>query len=220
MRWIAIAILIVTLILVPFFLFESYFNDLAARAASGETSTATAALILGGLLSADVVLPVPSSIVSAAAGALLGFWRGTAVVWIGMTISCALGYAIGARSSSLARRFVGEEGLARAGAAAARYGDLAVVLARPVPVLAEASVIFAGLTGMRKGRFVAICALSNLGVALVYGAVGAFSMRMESFLLTFLGALALPGIAALIGRLFVGRASVPSDRAGDSTPRL
>ena len=99
MRWALISVLLLALILVPFLLFEDFFNALAARFASGEGSSWYAAIGIGGLLASDVVLPIPSSIVSAAAGVLLGFAGGTAVIWVGMTISCGIGYWIGARSA-------------------------------------------------------------------------------------------------------------------------
>lgn len=200
MRWLWLTLAVVALILVPFFLFETYFTDLANRAVSGEMSTPMAVTVIGGLLSLDVFLPVPSSVVSAAAGVLLGFWRGAAVVWVGMGVSCAIAYAIGARSSRLAGRLVGADGLVRAASVAERYGALALAICRPVPVLAEASVIFAGVARVPIGTFAAVCALSNLGIAVGYAAIGAFSMRVDSFLLAFLGALILPAIAWLVAR--------------------
>ncbi|MEO8484406.1 MAG: VTT domain-containing protein [Acidobacteriota bacterium] len=203
MRWALISVLLLALILVPFFLFEDFFNTLAARFASGEGSSWYAAVGIGGLLASDVVLPIPSSIVSAAAGVLLGFAGGTAVIWAGMTMSCGIGYWIGARSAGAARRFVGERGLARAAAIAQRYGSFAVVLCRPIPVLAEASTVFAGLVHAPRQPFFWACALSNLGVAMAYAAVGAFSMRVESFLIAFAGALALPAIGFLAARLWL-----------------
>jgi uncharacterized membrane protein YdjX (TVP38/TMEM64 family) len=207
MRWLWLSVAVVALILIPFFLFESYFTALAERAASGGVSPAAAIATIGGLLAFDVVLPVPSSIVSAAAGVLLGFWRGAAVVWGGMMVSCAIAYAIGARSSALARRLVGDEGIARAAATAARYGTFAIVLCRPVPVLAEASVIFAGVIHVPPGRFLAVCALANLGIAVGYAAIGAFSMRVDSFLAAFVGALAVPALGWLIARPWLGRSA-------------
>jgi uncharacterized membrane protein YdjX (TVP38/TMEM64 family) len=203
-RWFAISVLIAALILVPFVLFEEDFNRLAARLASGEGASWYVAAGIGGLLAADVLLPIPSSVVSAAAGVFLGFARGALVVWLGMTISCGIGYWIGARSSAAARRFVGDEGLARASALAGRYGDLTLILCRPVPVLAEATVIVAGLVGTPPGRFFVICAAANAGVALSYAAIGAFSMRVESFLLAFLGAVLVPALGALVARLWLG----------------
>ena len=73
MRWLAVSLLLVTLMLVPFFLFEGYFNTLAARIVAGRISPWAAGLAIAALLGSDVVLPIPSSLVSAAAGVLLGF---------------------------------------------------------------------------------------------------------------------------------------------------
>jgi uncharacterized membrane protein YdjX (TVP38/TMEM64 family) len=204
MRWTLVTLLLLALILVPFFLFEDSFNALADRLVHGESSPWYVAAAIVGLLASDVFLPIPSSIVSAAAGVLLGFWRGAAAVWIGMMAACLLGYVFGARASAAARRFVGDDGMARAASVANRYGDLAIVLSRPVPVLAEASVIFAGIVHRPFGRFLSLTLWSNLGIALGYAAIGAFSMRVESFLLAFAGAIALPGVAILASRLFLG----------------
>ena len=205
MRWAIVWVVLVGLVLIPFFLFEQQFNDFAARMTRTETAASLAGASIFGLLALDVLLPVPSSIVSTAAGVLLGFWVGAAIVWAGMTVACLMGYAIGARASGFARQFVGLEGLRRAETLMRRYGDYAIVMCRPVPVLAEASVIFAGLVGAPLGRFLTLSLLSNLGIALGYAAFGAFSMRIDSFLAAFLGALILPGLAILIARLTFGR---------------
>ena len=93
---------------------RTQFNALADRIASGEVSTSLAALAIGGLLALDVFLPVPSSIVSTAAGVLLGLGPGASVVWIGMMAGCLVGYVVGVQSAPLARRLVGPAGLARA----------------------------------------------------------------------------------------------------------
>jgi len=205
MRWTLISVVLLGLILVPFFLFEDYFNALAASLADGEGATWYAALAFSALLASDVVLPIPSSLVSAAAGVVLGFAGGTLVIWTGMMVSCVLGYWIGARSSHAARRFVGEQGLARAAGIAEHYGRFAVVICRPIPVLAEASTVFAGLVQAPLQPFLWASALSNLGVAMGYAAVGAFSMRVESFFAAFLGAIVLPGIGMLAAKVWLDK---------------
>ncbi|MEZ5395647.1 MAG: hypothetical protein R2724_22920 [Bryobacterales bacterium] len=53
---------------------------------------------------------------------------------------------------------------------------------------------------MPLGRFVLLTALSNLAIALVYAAVGAYALEANSFLLAFAGAIVLPGIAMLLFR--------------------
>ena len=205
MRWALLTIALLAIVLVPFFLFETQFNQFAADVARGGGPRWIAAGGILALLAADVFLPVPSSILSTAAGVLLGFWGGTAVVFSGMTIGCLLGFAVGSRSSAAARRLVGEAGLARAADLMRRYGDWALAACRPVPVLAEASVIFAGLVHMPRGRFLWLTALANLGIAAGYSAMGAFSMRVDSFLLAFVGALLIPRAGDSHRRVVFGR---------------
>jgi uncharacterized membrane protein YdjX (TVP38/TMEM64 family) len=200
MRWALLWTALIALVLVPFFLFEDEFNALAGRIATGEVSSSLAALAIGALLALDVFLPVPSSIVSTAAGVLLGLWPGASVVWAGMTAGSLVGYFVGVRSAPLAQRLVGTAGLARAAALADRYGTWAVVLCRPVPVLAEATVVFAGLVRAPLRRFLWLTAGSNLGIAVGYAAIGAFSMRLDSFLIAFVGAVAVPGVALIAAR--------------------
>jgi uncharacterized membrane protein YdjX (TVP38/TMEM64 family) len=205
MRWAALWIVLIAIVLGPFLLFEQQFNEFAARVTATDTSRGVSAVAIFGLLMFDVFLPVPSSIVSTAAGVLLGFLPGAAVVWGGMMAGCAVGYVLGLRGSPVARRFVGEEGIERAAALARRYGDLTIVLCRPVPVLAEATVVFAGLVRAPFGRFARLTALSNLGIALGYSAFGALSLSINSFLVAFIGAMLMPALFLLVARATFGR---------------
>jgi len=205
-RWAILWIVLIGVVLAPFLLFERQFDALAAWLAAGHLSGSVTALAIGSLLALDVFLPVPSSIVSTAAGAMLGFWRGTTVVWLGMTVGCLIAYAFGARAAAAARRLVGADGLARAGSVMERYGSWALVICRPVPVLAEASTVFAGLVRTPFIPFLVLTATSNLGISLAYAAVGAYTVRIESFLLTFAGAIALPAVAMGAAKLWLGGA--------------
>jgi membrane protein DedA with SNARE-associated domain len=207
MRWAILWVALITIVLLPFVLFGEQFEEFGKQITQSGTSRWLVAAAVFSLLALDVFLPVPSSIVSTGAGVLLGFAAGTTVVWSGMMAGCLLGYAVGSRGSAAARRFVGEDGIARAADLVKRYGDLTIVLCRPVPVLAEASVVFAGLVRAHYGRFLRLTATSNLGIAAAYGAVGAYSRRLDtySFLIAFLGALLLPGIFILISRTTFGR---------------
>jgi uncharacterized membrane protein YdjX (TVP38/TMEM64 family) len=205
MRWALLIGLMFALIIIPFLIFEKQFEALGTWLAEGHASGLASASIIAALLALDVFLPVPSSIVSTGAGVLLGFWRGAAVIWIGMTVGCAIGYAFGAKAAGAARRMVGDDGLARASTIMDRHGSWALVVCRPIPVLAESSVVFAGLVHSPLQSFVWMTTLSNLGIALAYAAVGAYSMEVQSFLLTFAAALALPGLAMLAGKLWLTR---------------
>jgi len=198
MRWTAVFALLLAAILVPFFLFEDHFNRLANHIVQAGSNPVYAATGIAALLASDVFLPIPSSVVSTAAGVLLGVVRGTTAVWVGMTAACLAGYVFGARASGAARRFVGERGMARAVHLSEHYGDYALILCRPVPVLAEASVIVAGIVRRPFRRFLLLTTLANLGVAAGYAAIGAYSMRVDSFVLAFAGSMLVPGIGLLL----------------------
>ncbi|ABF89552.1 putative membrane protein [Myxococcus xanthus DK 1622] len=196
MGWAAFSGLLLASILVPF----AWFGD-SLEAASGhflatQPPSWQVALLLGGLLAGDAVLPVPSSLVGTAAGGLLGFWGGAATSWLGMMAGCVVGYCLGARAGTAAlRRMAGDAELGRLTRAAERMGPWFLLAFRAVPVLAETSVLFAGTSRMRPRTFLTVSALANLGVSVTYAALGASAARMESFLLLFAGMVLLPGLA-------------------------
>lgn len=197
-KWIALLCLTIAAVLVPFFLWGETIDSWTRAFVESRAGWWTTAAVLGGLLALDIVLPIPSSLVSTAAGALLGFPGGLAISALGMTLACLAGYYLGLRTP--AERALGQRDLDRAREFRDRYGDWALILSRPVPVLAEASVFLAGLVRSPLRRVLTITALANLGISAVYAATGAYATGKESFLLAFAGAIALPGLAMLVFR--------------------
>jgi uncharacterized membrane protein YdjX (TVP38/TMEM64 family) len=109
------------------------------------------ALTGAGLLAADILLPIPSSIVGTMLGARLGFWPGLAAGVIGMTTGQAIAYA--------AARWL----LRHSGPDLPRAPTLiALFLSRPVPVLAEATAFAAGATRVDFPQFLLACGAGNL----------------------------------------------------------
>ena len=195
-------LLVLAVILVPFFLFHEYIDGWTEQVlkTSGEHPFYTA-VILAVLLLSDILLPVPSSIVSIGAGFLLGFINGTIVSFIGMTAGSLLGYALG-KGSSATMKWLDAGTRQSMEKFFRRYGRWAIILARPVPVLAEASVFFAGISKMDFRSFILVSTLSNLGISLMYAAVGSYAVSVNSILLAFAGAIILPGIALLLEKRF------------------
>jgi uncharacterized membrane protein YdjX (TVP38/TMEM64 family) len=103
-----------------------------------------------GLLTLDIALPVPSSLVGTALGARLGFWAGSLCCWLGLTAGNLLGYGFG---HLYPRRLA-------ASLPPEPMGAL-VFLSRPVPVIAEAVALTAGATRMPLTSFALSCALGN-----------------------------------------------------------
>lgn len=115
-----------------------------------------------GLLALDLLLPIPSSVLGALLGGRLGLWPGFSWALLGLLTGQSLGYALGRR---LPARFASE--LPAAPSAAI------VLVSRPVPVLAEAVAIAAGVERMPLARFLLAGALGNAAYAFAMAGSGA-----------------------------------------------
>ncbi|MEN6553870.1 MAG: VTT domain-containing protein, partial [Methanobacterium sp.] len=117
----------------------------------------------------------------------------------GMTISCLIGYWIGAKfGRPAALRFVDTKEISGFESLQKKYGDWIIIISRSVPLLAETSVLFAGIGRMKISRFIFMITISNLSISMVYAAVGAYSAHINSFLLAFAAAIIFPGVMIVI----------------------
>ena len=200
-RWTILLSVVFAFILIPFFLWDGAILAFVRTTFDSAANRWFIAAVVFGLLASDLFLPVPSSFVGTGAGLALGFSAGLAASWAGMMVCCLAGYWLGAKAGpAVVRRYVGDTELATMQNIWPRFGAWTVIVCRPVPMLAEVSVVAAGLAGMPVRQFLLLTALSNLGISAVYAAVGALAFQSSSFLLAFAGALVLPGIAMLLGR--------------------
>jgi len=159
----------------------------------------TAAALGVGLLLIDVVAPVPSSVVMLANGMLFGVVLGTALSMVGGGGAAAIGFWLGRSGGRAGRRWFGVEALNRANAFFQKHGMMAVILSRPVPILAETVTVVAGISGMRAGTFFSAALLGLLPTALIYGLAGAYALALDSGLYVFLAVMALAGVTWAVG---------------------
>ena len=177
-RWSTVAIVVLATILVPFALWGERLEGWSAAALSYSQRDWTALLVVV-LLATDVLLPIPSSLVSSAAGAALGWTAGTAASTVGMTAGALLAYGLGRAAGRPAiNRWVGAAEMARFDRLFSRVGAWAIVLGRPVPVLAESSAFMAGSNAYPIGRFVLLSAAANFTISAIYAAIGLGLMTM------------------------------------------
>ena len=201
LRWFVLVSALIVLVVGPFLWFGPELTERVTDLLTSNGQRELTALLLAALLATDILLPVPSSLISTSAGYLLGLVYGTLTSLTGMTIGCTVGYWLGARSVRPgAILMLGAEDIDRLEQMTCKYGDWAIVICRSVPVLAEVSVLFAGISRMPKRRFLLLVTLSNLGISSLYAAVGALALSLDSFLLAFASALVLPAIAILVAR--------------------
>jgi uncharacterized membrane protein YdjX (TVP38/TMEM64 family) len=196
-------------VLVPWLVLGPSFEDASAGIVESQTSRAAAAGLGVLLLAADMVLPIPSSVVATGLGVALGWFAGMVSAATGLTIGCMLGLALGRWAGA---RFVSARSAWHEGYLAdllSRYGVIVLVLCRGVPILAEVSVMAAGALGLPLWRCLAATTFANLAVGAVYAAIGAAVWDMSpafAFVAALLVPGALLGVAAVTRRLWMQHA--------------
>lgn len=201
MRYPLIVGTVLTAFLIAFVIAQSaslpLLNDVQAHLDKRSWVTA----LLGvGLLVSDVVLPVPSSVVMVALGAVFGLAAGALLALLGGTGATMAAYLVGCRSRRAVHRLVSVSERQRAAALMDRHGIWAVVITRPVPMLAETVAIFAGIERLPWSAVLLAGAVGNLVPALAYAAVGAVAASFVNGVLVFAGVSVLALVVGLVKR--------------------
>lgn len=163
-----------------------------------------------GLLVADVVLPVPASLVMILHGALFGVVTGTLLSLAGSLGAALFGFWVGRRGGPLLARLVPEDERRRADALLQEWGDLAIVVTRPVPILAETMAILAGASPMGLGRMLLATLAGSLPAALLYAVTGATARSLDNAALVFSLVILVAGLFWFIGRRLRREGGSPS----------
>jgi membrane protein DedA with SNARE-associated domain len=146
-------------------------------------------LLGAGLLTSDVLLPIPSSIIGTLLGARLGFLSGLTWTWLGLSLGHLIAYGMG---RLLLSRLTTKLPVAPT--------LLAVFVSRPVPVLAEAAAFTAGAARVSAGSFLLSAAAGNLIYALVLAGNGATLVPQALLGPGLLVPMTLPVLAWLLWR--------------------
>ncbi|UQN09124.1 VTT domain-containing protein [Deinococcus sp. QL22] len=157
------------------------------------------ALLSVTLLIADVVLPVPSSLIMVANGALYGALLGATLSLVGTVGATLLGYFLGKRGTTFLTRNIPLASRLTAQRLLQRWGLLAIIVTRPVPLLAETTAILAGTSELRWTSVALAAAAGALPPALLYAAAGAATLKLQSSVIIFATVIALAGLVWLTG---------------------
>ena len=175
------------------------------------------ALAVVGFLSVDLLLPVPSSLVMVLSGAMFGVVGGALLSLVGSLAGNVLGFEIARRYGvGPSTRLVGAEQVERMSRVFSRYGIVAVILSRPVPVVMEALSVVCGLAGMNRRAFLVASLIGTVPICVAYAYAGSFSSEMGNVVPVFLAVVGIPALGWLLWKRKVGR-SEGSDVVEDAT---
>lgn len=209
--WLSLSVFSI-LVVASFLLFEQQIlqllNHLSTLLPTDPVQRLSLVLLLVMLLALDVLLPVPSSLVALLAVAALGAIGGYLVIFIGLCLGASLGYWLGAGYFRLLSSWLGLRSW-QPGQLAYRLSTLSLVCLRGVPVLAETSVLAAGMQRYPLRQFLLVTTLANAGLALAYAAMGSLLVEQNALLATILASMVLPGLFLGARSLFKERLAQP-----------
>jgi membrane protein DedA with SNARE-associated domain len=111
-----------------------------------------------------------------------------------------VGYLIGSKGNRLARKFSSEAEEAKARTFLEKYGSIAIIASRPIPVLAESVSIMSGTLNWSYKKVLLNSFVGLLPVSFVYSLTGAYSTSFNSAAIAFLINIGMAGLIWLITR--------------------
>ncbi|MGB3328504.1 MAG: VTT domain-containing protein [Thermomicrobiales bacterium] len=217
-RYTLFALAIAAFILISFLIVEALGIPILVDPSDQLGRGGIAAAMLGvGLLLVDVLLPVPSSIVMTAQGALFGVVMGTILSMIGSVGAALVAFAIGRKGTRLISRFVSAPEQEASNRLLERWGPLALIVTRPVPILAETTAIMAGASTLGWGKATLGIVIGAFPAALIYAIAGAYATSVASGFLVFVLVIVLAGVFWVFGWFVEQRFLMPRRAQQGST---
>lgn len=176
--------ILVILVFVFFEDLEAYIENMIAYSQSNKQEYIW---ISGLFLSSDILLPVPSSIIMYANGLVLGTVWGTLLSMVCALISSCVGYVLGILSAKTLRAEKREE----ASNILNKYGVVAIIVSRGVPILSESISYTAGYMRMKFKNFFLLNVIGYLPITLLYAYFGSLGSDLNIFLYCFAASLLL-----------------------------
>lgn len=162
----------------------------------------SSAVLIAGLLAADIVLPVPSSLVMILSGAAFGVVWGSLIALIGSIGGEWLGFEVArGYGRRAAARIVSDAEINRLGRVFARHGAVAIVVTRALPVVMETMSVVAGLSKMNRGTFLTSSLVGTVPIVVIYAYAGAASREAGSLVPAVVIAIAMAGLGWVLYRV-------------------
>ncbi|MCA9166874.1 MAG: TVP38/TMEM64 family protein [Planctomycetales bacterium] len=191
----SLCILLVVLLIpiVPFAIWHEPLEAwIRARLAQPMSATAVASWIVG-LLATDILLPIPSSFLSTLGGSRLPPAIAIGASWLGLTLGSVIGFAASRICGrAWAMRSVGDKQASYLEEFGESHAAWLLVTTRPLPVLAEATVLWLGAQRLSWRSFLPPVLLANLGIAIAYSSLGHFAAAHAWLPLALSVSIALP----------------------------
>jgi uncharacterized membrane protein YdjX (TVP38/TMEM64 family) len=166
---------IFTFFLVTYLFFDLMFGVSGRLEAYVQSLPATVAvaLVIILLLVADILIPIPASIVMVVSGMLFGGWWGGMIALIGSITGSVLNFQISRRlGRTKVEKWLGEKEYSRLSEAMRKYGGYFVILSRSIPLVMESTSAIAGISKMKLKDFFVMNLIGFTPIIFLYSYAG------------------------------------------------
>ena len=204
-------------LLLLFFLFGGALENWTADTLSSGVPPLALGVLIFVLLAADILLPIPASLLAVAAGAAFGTVAGAAIVAAGLSAGAIIGFFLAqSLGAPFCRKLLSEAEFERVSRLLDCYGPVLLVVLRPVPIFAETSVLAAGTASVSPRRVLAAVTLANVGIAVGYTALGAWAMNSGSAAVVIAASMLIPAFAWIAAKLLIRTRGTENRRSARS----
>ena len=191
-----VSIALISVLFVAFENLEVYFEELLSTAQNNQSGYSWLSFLV---LSSDIVLPVPSSIIMYTNGLALGLLKGAllslASVMVGSTVGYYLGRASAFRSTTSDKAMAIME----------KYGALGIIITRGIPILSESIVFTAGYNRLNFKLFTLLNFIGYLPVCFIYAYFGQLAQDANLFLISFAASLLVSVALWVFGKKMIAQ---------------
>ena len=171
-------VFIIILVLLSYAVFHSLDDDIMLLLNNLENSPILYSLFNLSLLALDAMLPIPSSILMFLNGKIFGILGGAVLSLAGTSIGNFIAYQIGFKSNQLvnkgAQHKLSEDLMSK-------LGIWSIMITRAIPVLAEGTMIYAGLQKRKLKPVMKYAVLGYIPVCIAYAILGSRMFQIKGF---------------------------------------
>lgn len=186
-RWVAVLGILLFIVLLPFAFFGDTFDAWFSLDKNVEwmQSAQGFAWILGiGLLIADILLPVPGTVIMSSLGYVYGFVAGGLIAAAGSFLSGLVAYWLCAMyGEGAVRMILSDREYQRGAVFFDTRGPIVIVLTRWLPVLSEVGACMAGLTKMDLRKFLPALATASLPLGFIFAGIGSLGTEQPALVI-------------------------------------
>ncbi len=162
-----------------------------------------AGLMIIFLLTIDLILPVPSSVLMIMAGSFYGTIVGAVIGTIGSLTASVIGFFIARKISP--RILLSKKQTQAMNNWFSRWGEGILIISRMIPIVTETMATFAGLTKISFRRFLILASVGTIPTAFYYSYFGSISKSVSEWSLPLIAGITIPGLLWIILHLKANR---------------